>query len=254
MSTADLVDQVKSICRQDINAKNQWCAWCDSNAEGTKDPNRLTPDMLTSFLSAFHGGQISVGGKGGGKGGFSAASPGGGTAEIAQFVKLGQKFSPAWKVAWSQYCTTYGEGCFDPARHSFDFLQNFLELVGTGGVEIMNSDPITRVTTRAHMLGGGPPAKRPRTALGGSYGGSVGGGSYGGSVGGYPSSNTSHSQGSEGDRIAQQIKQMQKLDPVKKQMWSDFCDQNYTATRGQATKDPTRVPLDQLREFMHLVS
>eukprot|EP00933_Yihiella_yeosuensis_P011443 TRINITY_DN118765_c0_g1_i1.p1 TRINITY_DN118765_c0_g1~~TRINITY_DN118765_c0_g1_i1.p1 ORF type:complete len:267 (-),score=66.13 TRINITY_DN118765_c0_g1_i1:101-901(-) len=263
-SHEDLVIQIKDLCRADQNAKAQWCSWCSSNAEGTKDPNRLTAEMLNSFLIAFNAGEISAGpqysGGKGGKGGWGGgASWGGGFGGgggggygmgmpemgMPDIISLGQRYSPAWKTAWCTYCSTYGDGMYDPKRHSNEFVQNFLELMATGGMEIMNTDPAAAQNMKIGIEQGfGNPAKRPRSDYEG-YG--MGKGMSSGKGGGGPS----HAPGSEGDRIAQNIKQMQKTDPVKKQMWSDFCDQNGD---GWGTKDPSRLPLATLQAFLEIAS
>eukprot|EP00933_Yihiella_yeosuensis_P046816 TRINITY_DN4241_c0_g1_i5.p1 TRINITY_DN4241_c0_g1~~TRINITY_DN4241_c0_g1_i5.p1 ORF type:complete len:236 (-),score=63.09 TRINITY_DN4241_c0_g1_i5:260-967(-) len=235
----------------------------------------MTEEMLNGFLQDYNSGRISVpqsqggwggkgasmgsyggwggkgdwGGKGGNVGGYGSYGGKGGPSgpsgqdNLSTIIKLGQRFSPAWKMAWCTYCSTYGEGVFDPSRQSYEFCQNFLELMGTGGLEIMNSDPAAQANMK-HGLEAGwdqPSAKRQRT----------GGSGYNGQMMQPSISSSQHAPGSEGDQLAQTIKQIQKSDPIKKQMWSDFCDQNGD---GKGTKDPSRLPLATLQAFMQIAA
>jgi len=226
----DLVDQVKTLCRADGKANEQWRAWCDANTDGTKDPARMDAATLHRFFEAYASGTIAPapaapaqgggGGGGGGKGGGQARKVE--WAELAEAVKVGQRASATWKQAWALYCEQYCGGVYDPMKHSQEVLQAFLDHLGHNGTQALQFSSESKAA-----WGGGwqPPAKRPRT--------------------GTPSAAPALGGGDGVATLAARIKELQRSDPAKKQQWSDFCD-----THGKGVKDPSRHEYATLESFL----
>jgi hypothetical protein len=49
---AELVDIIKALQRSDPDYKQAWCAFCDAQAKGVKDPNRHEVEALEQFLTS----------------------------------------------------------------------------------------------------------------------------------------------------------------------------------------------------------
>lgn len=262
----DLVAQVKDLCRSDPGAKAKWCAWCDANAEGTKDPARMAPGMLEAFFAAFAGGNITIAGAGpppkqpqgwraqGQSQGF--VDPEHGKGDLAEVIKTGQRFSSGWKTAWVLFCQLQGVAKYDPTKHSKEFLLSFLELLGSqatlamGGTAEEAASP-TPAATAAYSTApaqraaatfraapvGAAPLGRPLSAP-----------DYNAPPAKRPRNSgpaaVQHAPGSPGEQMVLKIKELQRTDPVKKQQWSDFCD-----THAQGVKDPSRHEVTTLQMF-----
>mmetsp|Transcript_25999 Transcript_25999/g.81633 ORF Transcript_25999/g.81633 Transcript_25999/m.81633 type:complete len:245 (+) Transcript_25999:60-794(+) len=219
-----LVTKVKEMCRSSPSVKEQWCAWCDSCQGGTKDPKRIDTESLRSFLMSYESGTPAGGGgarwvksvpmptpvaamgmKGGGRGG-GQEQP-----DLAEAVKVGQRVSPSFKAAWVGFCQMQNHKTFDPSRHTKEFLSSYFEYIGEQAAAIVPAMP-----TPAE----GPAAKRQRTAPD-------------------PSSDPA------AVALAERVKQAQREDPTKKQMWSDYCD-----SEAKGTKDPMRHSVQSLELFL----
>lgn len=265
-----LVEEVKNLCRSDLKAKVEWCAWCDIHVKGTKDPRRMSTENLDSFIADYSAGMTwadesahqRAGGGGISRPSQSAQTWGNGSPssgkgqldvqELADAIKLGQRVSPSWKAAWVQYGKAYGNGTYDPSKHTKDFLVSFFEWLGSSG----SSSPDDWATVERPSQG---PAKRLRVE----------------DLSALPSMMGSHRQPLSGgfsrveDKIqsivsginfsrggledpdvsamAERVRELQKGDPIKKQQWSDFCDE-----RASGTKDPRRHSGETLDEFLQL--
>merc|ERR1719221_389511 len=211
LGLAELVQQVKEMCRADSNAKAQWCAWCDANAEGTKDPNRMDAAMLTQFFQAYNGGNIV--------GVVAPAQSEQRIPELAEVVKTGQRVSASWKTAWVLYCQVSGDGVFDPMKHTKEFLQGFLEFLGSQGTQALTGSGDQQQSWGANTYEQ-PPAKRMRTDPAGI------------------------TPATDETKLAFKIKELQRSDPVKRQQWVDFCD-----IHAKGVKDPLRLDADTLQMF-----
>merc|ERR550537_1717049 len=53
-----------------------------------------------------------------------------GASDLATWVKIGQKASPAFKESWGMYCSMYGGGINDPARHDPGYIGEFIHYLG----------------------------------------------------------------------------------------------------------------------------
>mmetsp|Transcript_94450 Transcript_94450/g.219439 ORF Transcript_94450/g.219439 Transcript_94450/m.219439 type:complete len:264 (+) Transcript_94450:87-878(+) len=245
----ELVEKVKVLCRSDPTAKSQWCAWCDAHMGGTKDPGRMDSDSLHLFFSEFESGTItapspvvtSTGTKGSGKG---FEQP-----DLAEAVKVGQRASSSWKTAWVSFCTVHGNGVFDPAKHTKEFLQSYMEFLGAQAAValepqntgFMVTSPVSSATPVA-----------PAASVAGTVGVQPGGLWYTPStspVTSPPAKRQCTGNGAAADPaltgLAEQVKQLQKTDPVRKQQWSEFCDQ-----QAGGVKDPMRHTLETLQTFL----
>lgn len=257
-----LVEEVKNLCRADMRTKVEWCAWCDIHVNGTKDPNRLSAENLDSFLTDYNAGVTwadasahRLAGGGGPPLGANGAPPSGKAQpdlqELAEAVKLGQRVSPSWKAAWASYAQAYGNGMYDPSKHTKDFLISYLEFLGQGS----SGGSVGGWATSARPAQG--PAKRPRLedlsalpAMMGSQRRPLSGG-FGVVQDKIQSILSDMSRGGSEDpsvsTMAERVRELQKNDQVMKQQWSDFCDE-----RASGTKDPRRHSRDTLEEFLQL--
>ncbi|CAE8668052.1 unnamed protein product, partial [Polarella glacialis] len=207
----ELIDQVKGFCRIDINNKAQWCAWCDIHCEGTKDPGRIPGESIKAFFEAYTRGEL-VGSAG--RQASGAASMLGGAQEaakpqLADVIRSGQRYSSSFKAAWSAYCTNYGDGTFDPNKMHKEFLEQFLELLGTGAMQVMGGAG----------LGGYASGKGGRNAQG-----PVGGAGFGGAQKRARGDSTEWGAGLDPETAAlvNRVKELQKGDDSKRKLWSDF--------------------------------
>lgn len=271
-----LVDEVKSLCRSDVSAKAEWCAWCDAYAGGTKDPNRMDSTALDTFLSEYHAGTRWTPEPGGGKAIATRSEPSRRAAwptptalpvvppaskampeqqDLAEAVKVGQRVSSSWKSAWAYYAETYGGGTYDPAKHTKEFLAAYFEFVASGGESesapvLPQQDVGWATPVRPQSQSAGPPAKRPRVSTPAIE-----------AIRAWTSSPRPASQAlsqappsrtrafgeifKEVTQLAERVKQLQKADPYRKQQWSDFCDQF-----AEGTKDPMRHTVGTLQQFL----
>lgn len=271
-----LVEEAKSIARSDPKGKAMWCAWCDTNAEGTKDPRRMNVAMLQTFFAAYRAGEIIVGGgsnsyspnAGGGAGGAGSYAGGGSyggsgswpsptaggakpmpeAADLASVIKIGQRVSQSWKTAWCLYCDQNAGGVYDPSRLQANVLQAFIEFAGAQTLQAMHS------THRQSQQGQQVqqqqlPAKRSRSdgmvdvagliGMAHSLGANSGVSSANGASGQAPGVSQDYQQ-----ELVEQVKVLQRTDPAKRQMWVDFCD-----TYGSGIKDPKRHDAATLEAF-----
>jgi len=267
-----LVDEVKALCRADKKAKVEWCAWCDLHVNGTKDPSRLTTFNLQTFMDEYNSGitwadaaaHAAVSGAARptkGNWGDDAVDKGGDpqVRDLAESVKMGQRVSSAWKAAWVHYAATYGRGTMDPSKHTTEFLASFFEFLGQGFCGGGGGGDGGAYSMGCGMQGGMQgPAKRPRTGDLMSLPALMGAGRPSGGINlGAPVQDKIQSivsgfgKGNTQDPItevmAERVRAMQKVDPTKKQLWADFCDQ-----QGGTTKDPRRHSIQALEEFLGL--
>ncbi|CAE8587560.1 unnamed protein product, partial [Polarella glacialis] len=243
----ELIDQVKGFCRIDINNKAQWCAWCDVHCEGTKDPGRIPGESIQAFFEAYTRGELI--GSAGRQASGGTASVFGGAQEaakpqLADVIKSGQRYSSSFKAAWSAYCTNYGDGTFDPNKMHKEFLEQFLELLGTGALQVMGGAGVGGGLSGASgPLGGGDAYASGKR---GWAEGTVGGAGFGG--------DQKRGRGQVGAGMDQgqmalvnRVKELQKGDDSKRKLWSDFCDQH-----AAGTKDPSRHDSATLQLFLDL--
>lgn len=210
----ELVERVKALCRSDTVAKGLWCAWCDASVGGTKDPTRMDTETLQLFFQEYEAGTITVASPlatGASRPGTKALPQ---QPELAEMVKVGQRASNSWKNAWVLYCKLKGNAIYDPLKHSEEFLKAFFEFLGAQGA-IALQDTSTRLVLPQV---GAPPLKRPCLGAERPLGLSD---------------------------LAEEVKRLQRVDPLRKQQWSDFCD-----VHGGGVKDPMRHTPESLQSFL----
>lgn len=207
-----MVEQVKQMQREDVTAKEQWTAFCDTFGNGVRDPNKHDISFLNSFISQYQSGARLEYKEG---------------AELVKFIKHGQRKSQGWKAAWESYCAgmpkNNGRPEHDPAKHDSQFLEGFFDYIGrmaSGGQGVAGGG--------GGMYGGGgmaalppPPAKR-------GYGGM-------GTTTGDPFR----------DQLVAKIKAFQRTGDAAKQTWHAFCD---TSLGGMY--DPSRHDAATLQMFI----
>lgn len=131
---AEKANEVKQLCRADPQAKEQWRAYCDQHAAGTKDPNRLTTEQLDAFLNDFHSGMTWSSGSGAGV--ITPAAMSGG--DKAEEVKNLCRNDSRAKEVWRSWTDQNASGTKDPTRLSPESLDQFLSefysgVAATGG-------------------------------------------------------------------------------------------------------------------------
>lgn len=149
-------------------------------------------------------------------------------AQMAEFIKTGQRSSINFKNAWHTHCEANGQMMFDPTKQSTEFIQGFLDTLG-----------------KAYMAQSGGAAG----ARGGGYG--QDNGSFGGGRGGYDqhsgssptygnrvranTNSRNQAQDPAFGKVIELVKQGQRNSPEWKNMWIDWCQEN-----GNGVHDPTR--------------
>mmetsp|Transcript_29520 Transcript_29520/g.80761 ORF Transcript_29520/g.80761 Transcript_29520/m.80761 type:complete len:291 (+) Transcript_29520:46-918(+) len=254
-ATPEQVQWVKSLCRSDPNAKSWWCTWCDANTGGTKDPSRMDSETLARFMEEY---QTSLSGTepppptpSPPKTAPRPVRPPPEQPELAEVVRIGQRVSPSWKSAWVAFAKMHGQGIYDPAKHTKEFLQSYLEFLGAsaiGGDQAAVMPPHARggITTSGmttpvvawdnlnqnqHQNPYINPMQYQNQAQQ--------------NFGGMKRPRDDFSDTAALDAAAEHVKNLQKMDPVKKQQWSDFCD-----AQCSGIKDPKRHSLDSLYSFL----
>jgi len=249
---ATLIERVKALCRSDVNAKGQWCTWCDANVGGTKDPTRMDTETLQQFFHEYESGTISA---------LAAAMQASNVTsrplpkampeqhELAEVIKIGQRVSQSWKTAWVTFCKMKGNGVYDPLKHPKEFLMAYLEFLGVqgmNGLQDPNASYAMATPPQAAMV---PPLKRP--CLGTPQQQHSGASAYRQQspalthgVEGWGAENSDSSLA----EMAEEVKRLQRVDPTRKQQWSEFCD-----LHGGGVKDPMRHSADTLQAFMQQV-
>eukprot|EP00416_Gambierdiscus_australes_P019208 CAMPEP_0171083232 /NCGR_PEP_ID=MMETSP0766_2-20121228/17591_1 /TAXON_ID=439317 /ORGANISM="Gambierdiscus australes, Strain CAWD 149" /LENGTH=255 /DNA_ID=CAMNT_0011540655 /DNA_START=24 /DNA_END=788 /DNA_ORIENTATION=+ len=211
----ELVQRVKALCRSSPEAKSRWCTWCDSFQGGTKDPTRMETDVLVAFFQDLESGGEALGPMSGAMPGGSMVGGGAPKAgqdqpDLAEAVKVGQRCSQSFKAAWVSFCTMKGQKTFDPTRHTKEFLVSYFDHLGAcamAGPGAMQQMPTVVSGKRARTSDVNPDPNLPP--------------------------------------LAEQVKMIQRADPLKWQLWAEYCD-----AEAQGTKDPMLHTVQSLRHFL----
>jgi len=206
------VSQVKDLQRQDHIAKDQWHAYVDVHGQGTRDPSKHTVEFLQGFLNFFHSG--------------GRLQPHDDSAELAHYIKMGQKKSQNWKNVWQQYCTAFSPtGKHDPTTYDGQFLTKFLDYMAQ--LATMSMMGVTQMPASGVQampgLASEPPQKRMRegSSMGASTGDPV------------------------KDSLVNRVKSFQRQGEQNKQLWCMYCD-NYLG----GVRDPARHDSSKLQDFV----
>jgi len=247
--TADptVIERVKALCRSDVAAKSQWCTWCDANLGGTKDPTRMDTETLQQFFHEYESGTISALEKRALAAAMQASSAASRPLpkmpdqhELAEVIKIGQRVSASWKNAWVLFCKVKGNGVYDPLKHPKEFLQSFLEFLGAHGANGLQDPHATFTMSTLSQATMVPPPKRPCLGTPQQQHSGVQ----------HADSNNfvawaTDTSESTLDELAEDVKKLQRVDPMRKWQWSEFCDQH-----GGGVKDPMRHNVEMLQAFL----
>lgn len=128
MQHQDMVERVKQIQRdRSMGGYELWQAFCERRGGGKKDPAVRSVQDLQDFLREIDTGTAD-----------SSSLSGDPKQQFVNKVKHGQKSSEEFKQAWWNHCKDFGESVNDPAKHTEDFLQSFLEMAPS--VEMPEND------------------------------------------------------------------------------------------------------------------
>jgi len=283
---ADLAQQVKDLCKS--GAKEQWLNFTTTRGGGTRDPARHPAELLQEFINTVStGGSFSAPAPKQAMGGtvnYAAMMSGmGGDGDLASQVKELQKADPNAKMQWNNFSDSKGSGVRDPARHTPEFLQEFLFAMSSGqtfsnqpGADAnlamaikslqKQSPSFKQIWGQFCMSNGGgrmDPNKHEHTfhvqffeALTGAANGAspMGAGAVAAGpdmnpakrarMGGMPGMMGMGGGGGEKAKLVERVKNFQKLDPESKELWN--C---YTDTYLGGNRDPNRHDESTLKEF-----
>jgi len=137
-----LVDRVKEWQRISKQNNETWVEYCNARGEGVYNPGSHTADFLRTAMEELGGiaaaqqrppsQQLQTILPGSRRNslastaGFEGASSGG-KSLLINSVKDFQRTGGA--ESWQQYCDQHGEGIYDPAAHSVNFLQGAMEVL-----------------------------------------------------------------------------------------------------------------------------
>lgn len=174
-------------------------------------------------------------GYGAGAGAFGGAP----VADMAGFIKTGQKSSRHWKAAWQAYCHAQGSQHYDPSRYDEAFIMAFVDYVGQCVEAQLGVTPASGGGAGAWGGAGvrgqaqAPPSKRPAAeawappAKRGARGPAGGNGDP------------------DKASLVDRVKAFQKSSPENKQAWWSFTEENH-----KGVKDPARHEASVLEEFL----
>mmetsp|Transcript_106946 Transcript_106946/g.300747 ORF Transcript_106946/g.300747 Transcript_106946/m.300747 type:complete len:467 (-) Transcript_106946:94-1494(-) len=120
---AELISQVKCAQRHSPELKEMWHTYCDTEANGNRDPGRHSESFLQAFVAQAREADPSL----------SLPSLHFETEEkqaLVLQVKRLQVTSQEDKDYWHEYCDADGGGIRDPTRHDVAFLLEFLNRIG----------------------------------------------------------------------------------------------------------------------------
>eukprot|EP00929_Paragymnodinium_shiwhaense_P120139 TRINITY_DN9202_c0_g1_i1.p1 TRINITY_DN9202_c0_g1~~TRINITY_DN9202_c0_g1_i1.p1 ORF type:complete len:262 (-),score=68.38 TRINITY_DN9202_c0_g1_i1:87-872(-) len=253
--SAALIDQIKTLQRNDPKAKEQWHAYAQAQGGGVKDPAKHDDAFMQTFLDQFSSGVLldvkpSL------------------SDELVDLIKIGQKTSKNWRNCWQMYCQMNGHDLSDPAKKGREFIMQFLEFAaqssmmpvvptgkGKGGKGVMPVGNMAMVPMGMDGMGMMPMGmgmdgmgmkgmgKGKGMMMGGGWGMGMdmmgGKGGYGGKGGPY---------GGTGDRrkdkLVERIKTYQRSSADAKEAWATYCD-----AHSDGKRDPARLDNKILQEF-----
>jgi hypothetical protein len=169
---------------------------------------------------------------------------GGAPPDLANWVKIGQKSSRAFKDGWATYCQMYGGSLNDPAKHDPTYISEFINYVGQLVMENLQAQQMQaqQMYMPPPMMAGPPvgamPGAKRRMAE---------------SFSEPPRKRAApprQSAGGDGDaekaELVDQIKALQRQDKSAKEAWWQYTDDNHGGVH-----DPNRHDKEVLREFLN---
>jgi len=163
--------------------------------------------------------------------------------ELAEVIKTGQRFSAPWKSAWVLYCQTHGESVYDPMKHTKDYLQSFLDFLGSHGAHALGGDDDSWQSARNASA---PSAKRAKVEVATAH-------VVPPLVAAYQPPQTqlfeeeAYGEADEQAVLVARVKGLQRSDAERRKQWVEFCE-----THGQGVKDPMRHDVALLKAFLQL--
>jgi hypothetical protein len=204
-SRESLVAQIKELQKTDPSAKEQWIAYTDMSGQGTRDPMKHTQEFLEGFLTQLHSG--------------SKLTVHEDARVLGDIVKLMQRKSTHFKNIWAHYCSKFGGGKNDPAKHDGAYLVKFFEYLA------QTASLVTSPMTPMAFAPVEHPMKRMRDTSGGCM-----------TVG----------MDSEKEALVMSIKSFQRLGTQQKETWGGYADKYLGGVR-----DPSRHDVATLQEFIN---
>lgn len=169
------------------------------------------------------------------------------TVRLSDFVKTGQRQSQYWKQAWQAYVSIFGNGMNDPSKYDEAFIVAFIDYVGQvvlqdlprraeelgKSVEVdMEVPAVSSYAGKRALAEAMPhfsaPLPNKRAALGHGIGAPA-----------------PVADGSEKFLLVEKVKALQRTDPLAKEAWWAFCDE-----QNGGIKDPNRHDEESLRMFL----
>eukprot|EP01060_Flectonema_neradi_P023792 TRINITY_DN32152_c0_g1_i1.p1 TRINITY_DN32152_c0_g1~~TRINITY_DN32152_c0_g1_i1.p1 ORF type:complete len:252 (+),score=38.13 TRINITY_DN32152_c0_g1_i1:94-849(+) len=121
-----LVSIIKDGQRTDPAWRASWSKFCETSGKGTYDPSKHPLEFLQYAIRQIGNPPKTPSSQYVGSAQSGRRDPM--TAKIIATVKSLQKSSPSFKAAYMTHCDTHAGGIRDPARHSSQFLNNFISM------------------------------------------------------------------------------------------------------------------------------
>jgi len=191
-----MVDQIKTMQRQDPVANEQWYAYCEAYGNNIRDPSKHDVSFIQSFITQYNSGARLEFKEG---------------KELARMIKMGQKKSQAWKTCWEMYANNKpidGKPKHDPSLHDLNFLEGFFDFVGGMAAGMSSMGGMGGMGMGMMGMGMEPPNKKMR-------------------MGGAPQANAN-------SPTVQRIKDYQRMGQAQKEAWHTYCDTNLGGNRDPA--------------------
>lgn len=209
-ASGDFVDLIKTGQRHSSSWKEAWRLYCDHNGQGTYDPSKHPKEFNISFLE-FLGNQGALALKGG--------PPPAAHQHQAVVRPSSSRGKPAPKAAPPSFHDAIGSQAPRGAPNAPP-----LRPVGAP------MEDFDAVAPRE------PPAKRARQEFA-PVGGGLGGGRAPRPASSWPGPDKNIAP----QKLVQMVKDLQRTDPAKKQLWAEFCDLHAGGVRDPSRHDPTTL-------------
>ena len=151
MADAVLVTKIKEGQRASQEWKQAWWDYCDANGLAQYDPAVHPTEVLRQFIDTHTHIHLSNPAPGPSPAGPVATA---GHQLLVTKIKEGQRASEEWKQAWWSYCDANGLGKKDPAAHSTEVLQQFINTHSHIHLDLSSPAPLKPVPVLPPAVGG----------------------------------------------------------------------------------------------------
>lgn len=235
-SLESLTLQVKELQRNpDGFAKEQWVSYCEAHGGGTKDPARHTEEFLQNFVDSMQTRTPWPSPPTGESLQYGCHED---VARISECIKVMQKKSLNFRLAWTQFCAEFGAGTCDPTKHDLGYLTKFFDFLSQqASTNALSpaSGPMARAMRNSNIE---PPSKRMRTEMERpSFEAATA------CYAGVPAQQGVLRRGSKEYCVAQ-VKNFQRLGEQQRDLWAAYAD-----TYLGGLRDPNRHDYATLQEF-----